>query len=82
AARGSATSEPDALPIRVYVSSDAGVLEAIRFVPDRGLAAMAKDLVGRDPSDPETADRITRRVGATAGQQLAELLAIAARPEG
>ncbi|MEO8462228.1 MAG: biotin/lipoate A/B protein ligase family protein [Chloroflexota bacterium] len=81
-ARGSGAPEPDEPPVRVYVSSDAGVVEAIRFVPDRGLAAVAKDLVGRNPADPGTADRITRRLGATSGQQLAELLAIAARPEG
>lgn len=68
--------------VSVYVSAEDGVVERIRLEPATGLDGLADSLVGRRPAEAATAELIAGRVGATAGRQLADLLAIATRPEG
>ncbi|MEK6719906.1 MAG: biotin/lipoate A/B protein ligase family protein [Chloroflexota bacterium] len=74
--------ESSAGSIRTSISADDGVIEAVRFAPDDGLREMAAALVGRRSSEPGIVDLVAGTVGTTVGLRLAELLAIATRPEG
>lgn len=70
---------------RVYVSADDGTIESLRFEAGDGrgtFETLAADLIGCRLSEAATIELLARKVGATAGRQLAELLAIATRPEG
>jgi len=76
-------------PIRVYMSADGGVLEAIRFARiggaadvDAPLRALEGSLPGTNGGAVDLAERLASTVPAADANRLAGLLAIAARPDG
>ena len=80
----------DRRPVRVYLSADQGVVEAIEFrALDDGpptiratLEALPATLTGIDATGPRTGERVAGIVAAADAGRLARLLAVAARPDG
>ncbi len=80
-------------PVRVYLSAEGGVVEAIEFraldggPPHIGatgatLDKLAATLTGIDATGPRTGERVAGIVAAADAGRLARLLAVAARPDG
>lgn len=77
-------------PVRIYLSADQGVLEAIRFAALDGsaretresLEALQATLPGMHVAGPNVPARIAGTLAAPDARRLARLLAIAARPDG
>ena len=77
-------------PVRIYLSADQGVVEAIEFrALDDGpptiratLEALGASLSGIDAAGPLAWERVAGIVAAADAGPLARLLAVAARPDG
>lgn len=80
----------DRQPVRVYLSAEGGVVEAIEFrALDDGpptiraiLEALGASLSGVDAAGPRTGERVAGIVAAADAGRLVRLLAVAARPDG